>query len=205
MKSLSKEKRERLILVALLTAGVVTALYYLLIRTQQNSREKLTRQISEQKMKVSHAEQLIASVPDLKKTLETANRAVAHVEEGMASGDMYAWVIQTVGRFGAERNVNIPQFSREVTAPVGMFAKFPYKAATFNVRGNAYFHDLGQFLADFENAFPYARVQNLELEPGTSSAANSPANNPAGPAVSADQEKLSFRLEIVTLINPNAH
>jgi len=113
----------------------------------------------------------------------------------MASGDMYAWVIQTVGRFGAERRVDIPQFSREVTTDVGILPKFPYKAAIFNVRGNAYFHDLGQFLADFENSFPYARVQNLELEPGASSAASG----------TTDPEKLAFRLEIVTLINPNAH
>src|SRR5205823_8637109 len=195
MKSLPKEKRERLILVALLTAAVVTALYYLLIRTQQNSLQKLTRQISEQKMKVGHAEQLIASVPEIKKTLETANRAVAHVEEGMASGDMYAWVIQTVGRFGAERKVEIPQFSREVMTEVGILPKFPYKAAVFNVRGVAYFHDLGKFLADFENSFPFARIQNIELEPAGNSAATA----------TSDSEKLSFRMEIVTLINPNVH
>jgi hypothetical protein len=73
-----------------------------------------------------------------------------------------------------------------------MFPKFPYKAAAFNVRGSAYYHDLGQFLADFENSFPYARIQNLEIEPGAVSASGT-----------AETEKLSFRLEIVTLINPN--
>src|SRR5438046_10759600 len=113
----------------------------------------------------------------------------------MGAGDMYAGVIQTGGRFGAERKVDIPQFSREVTTGVGMFAKFPYKAAIFNVRGIAYYHDLGQFLADFENNFPYARIQNLEMEPATGSAASG----------TAEPEKLAFRLEIVTLINPNAH
>jgi Tfp pilus assembly protein PilO len=202
MKNLPKEKRERLILVVLLTVTVVAGIYYLVVKTQRNSLETLTREISEQKMKVAHAEQLIASVPKIRHGLDAANRTVAHIEEGMASGDMYAWVIQTVGRFGAERNVDIPQFSREVTAPVGMFAKFPYKAAIFNIRGNAYYHDLGQFLADFENSFPYFRVQNFEMEPATSSAANNAA---AGGATSPEQEKLAFRLEIVTLINPNAH
>ena len=67
--------------------------------------------------------------------------------------------------------MDIPQFSREVATEVGMFPKFPYKAAAFNVRGVAYFHDLGQFIADFENSFPFARIQNIELEPAGNSAA----------------------------------
>jgi hypothetical protein len=76
-----------------------------------------------------------------------------------------------------------------------MFPKFPYKAVQFSLRGTAYFHDFGKFLADFENRFPYLRVQNLELEP----AATTSANN------TEDAEKLSFRLEIVTLVNPHVH
>jgi Tfp pilus assembly protein PilO len=195
MKNLPKEKRDRLIFVTLLTLGTVAAIYYFVIKAQRTTLQNLSAQITEHKEKVANAERLIASVPLAKSNLETSRRRLSTIEEGMASGDMYSWVIQTVGRFGAERKVDIPQFSREVTGEIGMFPKFPYKAAIFNVRGHAFYHDLGKFLADFENQFPYARVQNLELEPAAGSAAN------AG----ADPEKLSFRLEIVTLINPNVH
>jgi hypothetical protein len=76
-----------------------------------------------------------------------------------------------------------------------MFAKFPYRAAVFNVRGTAHYHDFGKFVADFENAYPYMRIQNFELEP--SAASNSTAQN--------DQEKLTFKMEIVALVNPAAH
>ena len=195
MKNLPKEKRDRLILTVLLTAAAVAGIYYLLIKSQRSSLENVANQIKEQKEKVSHAERLISSIPGIKKNLEVARHDLSTLEEGMASGDMYAWVIQTVGRFGAERHVDIPQFSREVTGEVGMFPKFPYRAAIFNVRGSAYFHDLGRFLADFENQFPYARVQNLEMESASSSAATA----------TPDAEKLAFKLEIVTLINPHAH
>jgi Tfp pilus assembly protein PilO len=195
MKNLPKEKRDRLILVAVLTVATVAAIYYVVIKAQRNTLQALSTQINEHKAKASNADRLIASVPSVKNSLDESRRQLSTIEQGMASGDMYSWVIQTVGRFGAERKVDIPQFSREVTTEVGMFPKFPYRAAIFNVRGHAYFHDLGKFLADFENHFPYARVQNLELEPGGGSAANA----------AADPEKLSFRLEIVTLINPNAH
>jgi len=199
MKHFSKDKRDRLIIVGVLTIIAAVGVYYLLVRSQQAKAEVLAKKITEQKAKVSGAERLVASKIELKNNLDLASRKLASIEEGMASGDMYAWVIQTVGRFGAERKVEIPQFSREVTADVSMFPKFPYKAAIFNLRGTAYYHDLGHFLSDFENSFPYARVQNLEMEPAGASAGTTSGAAPA------DSEKLSFRLEIVTLINPNAH
>ena len=193
MKNLPKNKRDHLILTGAATIIAIVAIYYLLIGRQRSSANALAKQISEQKLKVSSAERLVASTAELKRNLELATQKVTSIEEGMASGDMYAWVIQTVGRFGAERKVEIPQFSREVLTDVGIFPKFPYKAAVFNVRGTAYFHDLGRFLADFENSFPFARVQNVEMEGAGSSAATA----------TADGEKLTFRMEIVTLINPN--
>jgi len=193
MKNLPKEKRNRLVLIGVLTVIAAAAIYYFLIKAQQNSASSIAKAINEQKLKVGSAERLIAACSDIKKNVELANQKLASIEETMASGDMYAWVIQTVGRFGQERKVEIPQFSREVTTDVGILPKFPYKAAVFNVRGSAFYHDLGKFLADFENSFPYARVQNIELEPAGSSAAN------AG----GDVEKLAFRLEIVALINSN--
>jgi len=193
MKNLTKEKRDRLLITAAVTLVAVVALYYMLISRQQSAAKAMAKQINEQKLKVSSAERLVAATADIKRNLELANQKVSSIEEGMASGDMYAWVIQTVGRFGAERKVEIPQFSREVLTDVGIFPKFPYKAAVFNVRGVAYFHDLGRFLADFENSFPFARVQNVEMEAAGSSAATG----------TSDTEKLSFRMEIVTLINPN--
>jgi hypothetical protein len=177
------------------TVIAVVAIYFVVIKAQRNSADALGNQIKEQRVKLSNAERLVASTADLNKNLGVASQKLTAIEDGMASGDMYAWVIQTVGRFGAERKVDIPQFSREVTTEVGLLPKFPYKAAIFNVRGSAFFHDLGQFLADFENSFPYARVQNLEFEPAGGSAAT----------VVSEGEKLSFRMEIVTLINPNAH
>src|SRR3954470_23298454 len=192
MKNLPKEKRDRLIIVAVASIIAAVAVWYLLVRSQQSSAESLAKKITDQKAKVSGAERLVATTKELKTNLRAASQKLTSIEETMASGDMYAWVIQTVGRFGAERKVEIPQFSREVTTDIGMFPKFPYKAAAFNVRGSAYYHDLGQFLADFENSFPYARIQNLEIEPGGLSASGA-----------VETEKLSFRLEIVTLINPN--
>src|SRR5947209_6388095 len=195
MKHLPKEKRDRLIMVTVGTIVCLVALYYLLIGTQRKVVTKVAKQIVEEQSKVENAQRLVSSVADIKKKLDASSQDLKTIEDTMASGDMYSWIILTINKFRAERKVEIPQFSREVPTEVGILPKFPYRAALFNVRGTAYFHDLGKFIADFENTFPYVRVQNLEMEPASSSSATS----------TGDNEKLAFKMEIVTLVNPIAH
>jgi hypothetical protein len=118
---------------------------------------------------------------------------LAAQETGMASGDSYAWAIRTIGDFKAryKDRVEIPKINPSgPVVDVNLLPKFPYKQATFTVAGTAFYHDLGQFLADFENTFPLIRIVNLDLEP-------------AGGATSKEKEKLAFRVDIVALVNPN--
>ena len=195
MKNLSKEKRDRLILVALGTVVAIVAIYYLVINNQRKALQRMAKATLEQQNKVDNAQRLVNTTAEIQKKLEVSTQDLKTIEDGMASGDMYSWIILTINKFRADRKVDIPQFSREVPTEVGVLTKFPYRAALFNVRGTAYFHDFGKFLADFENAFPYIRVQNLEMEPATSSSATS----------TGDAEKLAFKMEIVTLVNPTTH
>jgi len=194
MKNLPKEKRDRLILVCLGTLAVMAGLYYGLISTQQKSLEEMAKKQVEQENKLQSAERLVGSTAQIQRNLTASFARLKAIESTMASGDMYSWIILTVKTFKENYRVDIPQFSREVPAEVGMFARFPYHAVVFHVRGTAYYHDFGKFVADFENTFPYMRIQNIELDPVAASNANS----------QGDQEKLAFKMEIVALVNPNA-
>jgi hypothetical protein len=193
MKNLPKDKRDKLILIAIGTIAVVAGLWYSVISTRREVIASVAKQLVDKDAKVKNAQRLVASTSDLQRGLEEATAKIRAVEAEMASGDMYSWIILTVNKFREDRKVEIPQFSREVRTDLPLFPKFPYKAAIFTVRGTAFFHDLGKFIADFENAFPYCYVQNLELEPANTS--NSTA--------ASHPETLSFKMEIVTLINPN--
>jgi len=193
MKNLPKEKRDRLILVCLGTAAAMAGLYYGLISFQKRSLEEMARTHAEQEIKLNNAQRLAKTAPQIQENLNAATSRLKAIEATMPAGDMYSWIIQTVNAFKERYQVDIPQFSREVPTEVGMYAKFPYRAATFNLRGTAHFHELGKFIADFENAFPYMRIQNIELDPASASNAS----------LQSDQEKLAFKLEVVTLINPN--
>jgi hypothetical protein len=197
MKPLSKEKRNHLILLAIGTVAVIAGIWQTMLLPQRNGQKAVQKRIAEQKTKLDNAQRLTDSMPQLQKNLELATAKLKTAEDAMASGDMYSWFIQTMKTFRQDHtNVDIPQFSREAPCAVGMFAKFPYKAVMFNLRGTAYFHDFGSFLADFENRYPYLRVQKLELEPAGVSSANSSS------ASTEDTEKLAFRMEIVALVNP---
>ena len=195
MKNMPKEKRERLILVIVGTLVIMVAIYYGVIGAQRTTLVKTVQRARDEQSRVNNGQRLAASVTQLQKSIEASEAELKGIEGNMASGDMYSWIILTINNFkenGGYR-VEIPTFSREVNGEVGMLTKFPYRAAIFSVRGSAHFHDFARFVADLENAFPYIRLQNIELDPGASTYGNT----------SDDPEKLGFRMEVVTLVNPN--
>ena len=198
MKNLPKEKRDRLVLIAIGALVLMISIYFGVIRVQRQTLQDLAKKHREEDLRVANGERLASSTADLNKKLTAAQGKLKTIESTMASGDMYSWIILTMNSFKENGNykVEIPQFSREVPGDVGLLAKFPYRAAVFHVRGTAYFHDFGRFVADFENTFPHMRVQNIELEPSSTSLANT--------VNSEDKEKLAFKMEIVTLVNPNS-
>ena len=194
MKNLPKEKRDRLILLGIGTLVIVVGLYYGLITMQQKYLENTAKQKGEQESKLGNGQRLVGNTAQIQKALESATSDLKAIEATMPSGDMYSWIILTVNTFKEKYEVDIPQFSREVASEIGMFGKFPYRAATFILRGTAHYHEFGRFVSDFENAFPYMRIQNIELEPSASNNSGSPQ----------DAEKLLFKIEVVTPVNiPN--
>ncbi len=201
MKHLPKEKRDRLILVVLGTLASIAALYWGVVRVQRQTLVTLAVKHDDEEIRVSNAQRLANSTADLHANLEVVKEKLRVIESTMPSGDMYSWIILTINSFkeNGGYKVDIPQFSREVAGQVGMVANFPYRAAVFHVRGTAFFHDFGRFVADFENTFPYMRIQNIDLEPSGGSVASRDTSS----ASSDDAEKLAFRFEIVTLVNPN--
>lgn len=197
MRNLPKEKRDRLVLVCVTTLILLVTIWQALIGMQNRALTQLDLRRQEEDTRVQTAKHLVQSVEQIRQNLARKSEELKAKEEEMASGDKYSWIITKINKFKEDYKVEIPQFSREVPCKVGPFAEFPYEAALFNIRGFAFYHDFGRFLADFENKFPYLRVQNIELEP----AAYSKAGTVEGEIQHA--EKLSFRMEIVTLINPN--
>ncbi len=186
MAKLSKEKRDRVILVYLVAVFAMAATYILLVRSQQE-------RLKQMEVETNNIEEQIAGTKRLLKQRDEFDKAYARVkteitgrEDGMAHGDRFFWFVNMLNKFKTSYDVDIPQISPETLGPVGIFPEFPYEAATFKVSGSARFYNFGKFLRDFENRHPYIRVQNLDLEPD------------ATPGT----EKVNFRMDVVALIKP---
>ena len=195
MNKLPKEKRDRIIAVTIATVIAIGGIWYGLIRSQQAKLEESTRTTIKAREKVTNAKRRVEKEKLIQVELDAARLGLKAIEEEMAAGDLYSWIIVTVNKFRAAYRVEIPQFSREQVSEVNVIPGFPYKGATFTLRGTAYYHDLGKFVADFENAFPHVRLLNLEMEPVG-------LPNPTAQSNPDEQEKLSFKMDIVTLIKP---
>ena len=191
MKNLSKEKKQHLLLVVIGTVGAMAAIWFGLISMQQKRLTKSSSERDATEIKLQNMKDTLARTGSIHEELQTETQQLKAAESQMASGDVYEWVISTVRNFKANYPVDIPQFSTIEISETTLLPGFPYKQAKLTVAGTAYYHDLGTFIADFENQFPYIRVQNLALEPGPS------LKGPAG-------EKLAFRMDVITLVKPEA-
>jgi Tfp pilus assembly protein PilO len=188
MNKLSKQKRDQLILVILATGIVGIGLWFGLIKSQQESLHELETKKQGSQQRLKNVENAIAHADQLETSTTEATSTLNEMEDHMASGDLYSWVLNTIRQFKLPYRVDIPQISQPSgPSPVNLFPKFPYQQVTVTISGTAFFHDLGKFIADLENTFPHIQIQNLEMEPSTGQ-------------TSADTEKLVFKLEVVALI-----
>lgn len=189
-KKLSKEKRKQLFGVVALTIAVLATLGYFLIRGGYDKLAQLEQKKIAAQAKLEQMQKSVERAKTVEAAFSETQQALTEQEKGMASGDLYSWMHSTIRKFARNYKVEIPQIG-SVTPPtdVNLLPKFPYKQATLNVAGTAYYHELGRFVADFENSFPLMRIVNLTLELNPTPTAN-------------DRDKLAFRMDVVTLVKP---
>ena len=189
---LPSAKRNQLILIGVVTAAIMGGLGFGLIKWQYDNLKVLAgKQRDAQKTLAQHTD-AIKHTTEIEAEYEAKRKLLADQEEGMASGgDLYSWVINTLRTFKQPYRVDIPQISQPAPpGEVNLLPDFPYKQVTVTVGGQAFFHDLGKFIADFENQFPYIRVVNLRIDQ-------------LPPQMPGDKEKLDFKMDIITLVKPN--
>ncbi len=190
MNKLSPDKRKQLVLAAVVVAGLLAGLGYGLIRPQYQTWLSLAGKREAARDRLRQVKQAIEHADQIESQLAEASQRLAKIETDMASGDLYSWAIDTIRKFRLGYKVDIPQFS-QIDGPkdMPMLPRFPYKQATLTISGTAYYFDLGKFIADFENQFPYARLSNLTIEPVQAASVS-------------DREKLAFKVDIATLVKP---
>lgn len=189
-KKLKPEQRQKLLLTAVGAIAAVGVIYYTLIGSQL-ARLKIEKEAAAQyEGKVAEAERLLKMADTYRLEFEETDAKLKAIEDTMAppNSDLYAWMFKLVKKYQEGHKVAVLHVSSELPCEVGVFPQFPYQAIPASIDGQGNYHDIGKFVADFENQFPYFRVQNLELKP-------------LGGATAAEEKGLlSFKLDIVALI-----
>jgi len=185
---LPKAKRNQLILVVLATVAVLGALGFGLIRSQYDKLRGCAERQEAAEAQLKKMQDTVKRTELVESVLNQTSQLLAEQEAGMARGDLYSWMLNTVRKFQKGYDVDIPQLS-PVSTPmaVNLLSNVPYKQATMQLGGSAYYHELSQFIADFENAYPLIRVVNLTVDLNRS-------------PTSGEREKLAFRMDLVALV-----
>jgi Tfp pilus assembly protein PilO len=189
MIKLPKEKRNELVVVVIVTIVVLAGLFFGLIHFQKQNLTNLADRKIKAQAKLDKVEQTVKNAERVEAQMAETTRKLAELEDDMAPGDALSWMVSKIKLFKLPYKVETPQISQAVIRDVDLLPKFPYKQATFGVGGTAYYHELGKFLADFENHFPHFRLANLDVQPALAD---------------TEREKLTFKVDIVTLVKPGA-
>lgn len=192
MNNLTKEKKQQLAVVAIFTAVILVCILIYGVNDQKKRRAESYKKAGETKERIAKAEKLLKQKDEIQDRLDQYEKELASREAGLPNfGGAFQWMINTVNEYikppSPLSNFNIPLVPAS-PSDVLIIPKFDYKAAVYGVTLTGYYLDFGKFLADFENDWPYLRVQNLRMEPAS--------------AVPGD-EKLNFQFEIVSLTLTN--
>lgn len=190
MKKLQKEKQKQLLLVGLVIAAILVGLWYGLIRAQQQKIQTIASEQAALQSKLAGMKNTIARAEEIEQDLAKCSGLIASLEGQMASGDLYAWMVTALRQFKLPYNIDIPQFSQiEGPREMNLLPGFPYAQSSMTIAGSGNFYEVGRFIADFENKYPFSRINNLTLD--TSS---------GGPLGSSD--RLTFNMSVITLVKP---
>jgi len=191
MNNLSATQRNQLLGLVLGALGFVALVWYVLILPQRVRLEAQQQKLVDVQREMTAAKRNLGLLDEFENDLKLSKHKLQLREEQMASADVYRWIVRTFDELGASHGISIfnletPRLQESTIPP-----KVPYKAAIFSVSGTAYYHEFGKFLADLENKFPHMRLQGLELK--------------AALTVDADaeeREKLTFKMDLLTLVQP---
>lgn len=191
MNKIRAEKKKQLLMVLVGMGAILAGIWFFLIAAQQDKLQALAARRVGLVKKNDQMQTTLKSAQRVEAELTEGGTRLAKLETSMATGDLYSWAINTIKQFKTPYNkVEIPQFSQiNGPADVNILPNFPYQQASLTISGTANYFEFGKFVADFENEFPFTRLANLVLEPASSAAADDP-------------EKLTFKLDIITLVKP---
>jgi Tfp pilus assembly protein PilO len=172
MIKINKAQKQQLIAVGVGAVAVMTALWYFVVRAQHDELAATIKNCDTMRVKLKDEHEMVYQAEQIALDLTNCLEKLHQREAGFApEHEPYSWMRGVMDRFYLPPNgrhpyktvSNIDFKQPEITDKGGIIAAFPYKWARFHITGEGRYHDFGKFIADFENAFPCFRIQDLDI------------------------------------------
>ena len=192
---LSKDKRDKLILICIAAVGIIAVLYFFVLTDMSDEQATLGTKITSLRDKVDKSQRILKRQAELHARLEELRKELNERQAQMPRpGEDHVWFLKIMEDRRSKFNLDISEIRNPEAWDPGILPKFPFKGVSFNVTLVGGYSDFGRFLADFENTFPYMRVQLLGVSPDLPQAA------PGMPVQASDGGKLRFNFRVISLI-----
>jgi Tfp pilus assembly protein PilO len=166
MSHLSKDQKNKLVLIGVITLMVSAALWTLIVSDQRQTISNLGEKTEKIREKIDNAERAAKTRQTIEQRLQEREELMAVKEEQMApEDDPYAWMLDKINAFKESRQVGDVFLDKPdaKNLDVGVLPAFSYKAAVFHFSGTGTYGAIGRFIADFENDFRLFQIRNVAI------------------------------------------
>jgi hypothetical protein len=191
---LSKEKRDRLILVAVAAVLGCFVLWWSFIREYDKTLRKNREQIAELTANIKQANTWLKRGPSWAEDYKQRLADLQVKEKTMLpEGKEMSFLSEAMERVRQNHPIHFESISPAAyNERMELLPQFPYrKNATLSYRCYGYYHNFGKFLADLENTYPYMQFE-----------VNSIAPQKAAEQRKEGEDDLRFELKVVALLQP---
>jgi Tfp pilus assembly protein PilO len=195
MNKLSKDKRDKLILTCIAVVGAMAVIYFFVLSDMKDELATLNTRLVSARDKIEKAERVIKRQPYFDEEMAQLRGALnARQAQMPRPGEDHVWFLKIMEDRRGAYNLDISEIRNPEPWEPGILPNFAFRGVAFNVTLVGAYTDFGRFLADFENAYPYMRVQLMSIIPDVPMGASGapPANQGSG--------KLRFSFRVVSLI-----
>ena len=208
MNKLSKDKRDKLMLICIMAIGVLAVLYYLVIVDQRDELNALAGKIAQMQSKRDSSTKTAKRQADFQTNLDGQKKILVGKQAEMPrAGEGILWFNTLMEERRVQYNLDIQEIKQpEQPVDPGVLPRFDFKGVSFMVTMTGVYADFGRFLADFENRYPYMRIQLQNITPVARSIPGASAAGPGADASRASSSssdepiKLRFDFKVISLI-----
>lgn len=202
MTKMSKDKRDKLLLTIIAGVGSVCVLYFVVIAGQKDTLVDLGLRIDALRGKRENSDRTVKRQAQFQENLELQRKTLDKKQEQMPRpGEDQRWFNRIIESRQEKYGIELWEIKTAQAVDPGVLPKFPFKGVAFTVTVDGAYSDFGEFLRDFENEFPYMRVQLESISPLSRAPIGSgPLGAPAAPSSSREPSKLRFVFRVISLI-----